>query len=157
MLHQILLVGLPGSGKSTTVKYLRMMYDKEGWEVDRSSWRPVILLNVVQSIIRVVEFVKAGSMDQEASAAVLKFLSSLYLLEADLKNVVRKEDKSHTDSTTPTPTSAQDRILTGSNGRLLQAYSEPFSDILPALNRIWTSELFGSALDGNGKKSENSP
>ncbi|KAF8887671.1 hypothetical protein CPB84DRAFT_1493298 [Gymnopilus junonius] len=58
-----MLVGLLGSGKSTTVKYCQMVHVKERWEAERRPWRAVVLLNTVQSIIHLFEFIKEGFTD----------------------------------------------------------------------------------------------
>ncbi|KAF8887665.1 G-protein alpha subunit-domain-containing protein [Gymnopilus junonius] len=62
---RIMLVGFPGSGKSTTVKYFRTIYEKERWEAERPSWRAIILLNTIQSFIHLFEFDQEGLFTDE--------------------------------------------------------------------------------------------
>ncbi|KAF9527656.1 G-protein alpha subunit [Crepidotus variabilis] len=56
---RVLLLGQSESGKSTTLKNFRMHYARESWEAERASWRAVIQLNVIRSIITIVETLQA--------------------------------------------------------------------------------------------------
>ncbi|KAF8958910.1 guanine nucleotide binding protein, alpha subunit [Flammula alnicola] len=62
---RVLLLGQSESGKSTTLKNFRMRYAKAAWEAERASWRAVIQLNIIRSIITIVETLQA-EMDGEA-------------------------------------------------------------------------------------------
>ncbi|KIM35946.1 hypothetical protein M413DRAFT_449483 [Hebeloma cylindrosporum] len=61
---RVLLLGQSESGKSTTLKNFRMKYAKESWDAERASWRAVIQLNLIRSIITIVETLQA-EMDGE--------------------------------------------------------------------------------------------
>ncbi|KAG5352786.1 hypothetical protein C0989_000448 [Termitomyces sp. Mn162] len=52
------------TGKSTTLKNFRMKYARAAWKVERLSWRVVIQLNLIRSIITIVEALQA-EMDGE--------------------------------------------------------------------------------------------
>ncbi|CAA7269764.1 unnamed protein product [Cyclocybe aegerita] len=56
---KVLLLGQSESGKSTTLKNFRMRYAKAAWDAERTSWRSVIQLNVIRSIITIVEILQA--------------------------------------------------------------------------------------------------
>ncbi|CAA7268550.1 unnamed protein product [Cyclocybe aegerita] len=56
---RVLLLGQSESGKSTTLKNFRMRYAKAAWEAERASWRSVIQLNIIRSIITIVEVLQA--------------------------------------------------------------------------------------------------
>ncbi|PPQ80176.1 hypothetical protein CVT26_008413 [Gymnopilus dilepis] len=64
----VLLVGLPGSGKSTTLKHFQMMYDKAGWEAGRPFWSAVILLHAVHSMIQCLEILATELPAQPSSS-----------------------------------------------------------------------------------------
>ncbi|KAH0581497.1 hypothetical protein H2248_011211 [Termitomyces sp. 'cryptogamus'] len=61
---KVLLLGQSESGKSTTLKNFRMKYARAAWKVERLSWRVVIQLNLIRSIITIVEALQA-EMDGE--------------------------------------------------------------------------------------------
>uniref|UniRef100_A0A8H8CDM9 G-alpha-domain-containing protein n=1 Tax=Psilocybe cubensis TaxID=181762 RepID=A0A8H8CDM9_PSICU len=61
---RVLLLGQSESGKSTTLKNFRMKYARADWDAERASWRAVIQLNVIRSIITIVEALQA-EMDGE--------------------------------------------------------------------------------------------
>ncbi|KDR69400.1 hypothetical protein GALMADRAFT_145447 [Galerina marginata CBS 339.88] len=61
---RVLLLGQSESGKSTTLKNFRMKYARAAWDAERASWRSVIQLNVIRSIITIVETLQA-EMDGE--------------------------------------------------------------------------------------------
>ncbi|KAF8156551.1 guanine nucleotide binding protein, alpha subunit [Crassisporium funariophilum] len=61
---RVLLLGQSESGKSTTLKNFRMRYAKDAWDAERASWRSVIQLNLIRSIITIVETLQA-EMDGE--------------------------------------------------------------------------------------------
>ncbi|KAF8208341.1 heterotrimeric G protein alpha subunit [Mycena galopus ATCC 62051] len=56
---RILLLGQGESGKSTTLKNFRMQYAREAWEKERTGWRAVVQLNIVRSIILILEIMEA--------------------------------------------------------------------------------------------------
>ncbi|PPQ76441.1 hypothetical protein CVT26_012955 [Gymnopilus dilepis] len=58
-LVRVLLLGQSESGKSTTLKNFRMKFARAAWDAERASWRSVIQLNVVRSIITIVETLQA--------------------------------------------------------------------------------------------------
>ncbi|KAF4616573.1 hypothetical protein D9613_008941 [Agrocybe pediades] len=61
---RVLLLGQSESGKSTTLKNFRMRYARAAWDLERASWRSVIQLNVIRTIITIVETIQA-EMDGE--------------------------------------------------------------------------------------------
>ncbi|KAG6884401.1 hypothetical protein C0993_011489 [Termitomyces sp. T159_Od127] len=61
---KVLLLGQAESGKSTTLKNFRMKYARAAWKAERLSWRAVIQLNLIRSIITIVEALQA-EMDDE--------------------------------------------------------------------------------------------
>lgn len=61
---KVLLLGQSESGKSTTLKNFRMKYAPEEWSRERNAWRAVIQLNLIRSIITIVEILQA-EMDGE--------------------------------------------------------------------------------------------
>ncbi|KAF8056516.1 G-protein alpha subunit [Lyophyllum atratum] len=56
---KVLLLGQSESGKSTTLKNFRMKYARADWKAERLSWRSVIQLNLIRSIITIVETLQA--------------------------------------------------------------------------------------------------
>ncbi|RDB20287.1 Guanine nucleotide-binding protein alpha-4 subunit [Hypsizygus marmoreus] len=56
---KVLLLGQSESGKSTTLKNFRMKYARAAWKAERASWRAVIQLNLIRSIITIVETLQA--------------------------------------------------------------------------------------------------
>ncbi|KAE9407524.1 guanine nucleotide binding protein, alpha subunit [Gymnopus androsaceus JB14] len=58
-LTKILLLGQSESGKSTTLKNFRLAYAREEWEAEKVSWRAVIQLNLIRSILSILETVRA--------------------------------------------------------------------------------------------------
>lgn len=70
----LLLLGQSESGKSTLLKQFRMIHSLDRFESERSTWRPVILLNVFNTIRNVLSIAmeardrsdpEASSIDQE--------------------------------------------------------------------------------------------
>ncbi|ESK89094.1 putative g-protein alpha subunit [Moniliophthora roreri MCA 2997] len=62
-LIKVLLLGQSESGKSTTLKNLRMAYAKEEWLREKASWRAVIQLNLIRSISVILETLRAEIED----------------------------------------------------------------------------------------------
>lgn len=62
-LVKVLLLGQSESGKSTALKNFRMKYARTAWRHERASWRAVIQLNVIRSILAVVETLQAEMDD----------------------------------------------------------------------------------------------
>ncbi|KAK2464076.1 hypothetical protein APHAL10511_003906 [Amanita phalloides] len=56
---RILLLGQAESGKSTTLKNLRMKYAHQEWAQERAVWRSVIQLNLIRSILIIVDALRA--------------------------------------------------------------------------------------------------
>ncbi|KAF8913503.1 guanine nucleotide binding protein, alpha subunit [Mucidula mucida] len=76
-LVRVLLLGQSESGKSTTLKNLRLAYDLEEWTRERASWRSVVQLNVIRSVHALLE---------DSTDSLLKLrLAPLRRVEADLK------------------------------------------------------------------------
>ncbi|KAG5641747.1 hypothetical protein DXG03_004292 [Asterophora parasitica] len=58
---KVLLLGQSESGKSTTLKNFRMKYARAAWKAERLFWRAVIQLNLIRSIITVLDTLQAES------------------------------------------------------------------------------------------------
>ncbi|KAJ7599076.1 guanine nucleotide binding protein, alpha subunit [Mycena floridula] len=56
---KLLLLGQSESGKSTTLKNFRMAYAANEWNREKASWKTVIQLNLIRSIITIVETLQA--------------------------------------------------------------------------------------------------
>ncbi|EDR01363.1 G-protein alpha subunit [Laccaria bicolor S238N-H82] len=54
-LVRVLLLGQSESGKSTTLKNFRMKYSRAQWKAERLSWRAVIQLNLVRSVLTILD------------------------------------------------------------------------------------------------------
>ncbi|KAK7038824.1 hypothetical protein VNI00_010454 [Paramarasmius palmivorus] len=62
-LIKVLLLGQSESGKSTTLKNLRMAYARDEWLREKASWRAVIQLNLIRSINTIMETLRAEIED----------------------------------------------------------------------------------------------
>ncbi|KAF8224509.1 G-alpha-domain-containing protein [Tricholoma matsutake] len=67
---KVLLLGQSESGKSTTLKNFRMKYARAAWKQERASWRTVIQLNLIRSIITIVETLQV-EMDSSVDDSIL--------------------------------------------------------------------------------------
>lgn len=56
---KVLLLGQSESGKSTTLKNFRMKYARSEWEAELSTWRTVIQLNLLRSVILILDTLQA--------------------------------------------------------------------------------------------------
>ncbi|KAF9461031.1 G-protein alpha subunit [Collybia nuda] len=56
---KVLLLGQSESGKSTTLKNFRMTYARTAWKQERASWRAVIQLNIIRSVMTIIETLEA--------------------------------------------------------------------------------------------------
>jgi hypothetical protein len=54
----LLLLGQSESGKSTLLKQYRMIFERDSFEAERKTWRPVILLNVFNTVRNVLSVAK---------------------------------------------------------------------------------------------------
>ncbi|KAI9463919.1 guanine nucleotide binding protein, alpha subunit [Russula earlei] len=54
---KVLLLGQSESGKSTTLKNFQLQYARETWIEERSSWRAIIQLNLIRTIVTVLDLV----------------------------------------------------------------------------------------------------
>ncbi|EIW87241.1 G-alpha-domain-containing protein [Coniophora puteana RWD-64-598 SS2] len=52
---KVLLLGQSESGKSTTLKQFQLMHSPAAFNADRTAWRAVIYLNLVKSILRILD------------------------------------------------------------------------------------------------------
>ncbi|KAJ7590518.1 guanine nucleotide binding protein, alpha subunit [Mycena floridula] len=97
---KVLLLGQSESGKSTTLKNFRMKYAQDEWIREKMAWRAVIQLNLIRSIITIVETLQAeadseytGDMEESGLSAALTDqhrllklrLGPLRRVETDLK------------------------------------------------------------------------
>ncbi|CAE6450955.1 unnamed protein product [Rhizoctonia solani] len=55
--RKVLVLGQSESGKSTLVKQFRLMQSPEAFAIERESWKSIIYLNVVRSILKVIDTV----------------------------------------------------------------------------------------------------
>lgn len=58
-LVKVLLLGQSESGKSTTLKNFRLKYARAAWKQERLSWRSVIQLNLVRSVLIILDAIQA--------------------------------------------------------------------------------------------------
>ncbi|KAJ7216564.1 heterotrimeric G protein alpha subunit, partial [Mycena pura] len=75
---RILLLGQGESGKSTTLKNFRMQYARDAWEQERNGWRAVVQLNIIRSIILILDIIEAemsGNVPVEEDEAIPRRLS----------------------------------------------------------------------------------
>ncbi|EAU80314.1 hypothetical protein CC1G_13233 [Coprinopsis cinerea okayama7 len=56
---RVLLLGQSESGKSTTLKNFRMRYAREEWQAELASWRTVIQLNLIRSVLSILDAVQS--------------------------------------------------------------------------------------------------
>ncbi|KAJ7135441.1 heterotrimeric G protein alpha subunit [Mycena crocata] len=73
---RILLLGQGESGKSTTLKNFRMQYARDAWEQERTGWRAVVQLNIIRSIILILEIIEgemSGNVPLEEDEAPRRF------------------------------------------------------------------------------------
>ncbi|CAK5278367.1 unnamed protein product [Mycena citricolor] len=66
---RILLLGQGESGKSTTLKNFRMQYAREDWESERAGWRAVVQLNIIRSIVHILDLIESETSGGAASGA----------------------------------------------------------------------------------------
>ncbi|KAI0049030.1 G-alpha-domain-containing protein [Auriscalpium vulgare] len=52
---KVLLLGQSESGKSTTLKNFQMHYSTELWQEERSSWRAIVQLNLIRSVVSLLD------------------------------------------------------------------------------------------------------
>ncbi|KDQ49993.1 hypothetical protein JAAARDRAFT_63399 [Jaapia argillacea MUCL 33604] len=67
---KVLLLGQSESGKSTTLKNFQIAYAREGWKAERASWRAVVQLNLVKSVIVILNALEeemAGHHETQSS------------------------------------------------------------------------------------------
>ncbi|CAE6441842.1 unnamed protein product [Rhizoctonia solani] len=55
--RKVLVLGQSESGKSTLVKQFRLMQSQEAFAIERNSWKCIIYLNIVRSILKVIDTV----------------------------------------------------------------------------------------------------
>ncbi|EAU89179.2 guanine nucleotide-binding protein alpha subunit [Coprinopsis cinerea okayama7 len=67
---RVLLLGQSESGKSTTLKNFRMRFAPEEWQAELVSWRAVIQLNLIRSVLSILDAIKA-ELDNEPNQPFL--------------------------------------------------------------------------------------
>ncbi|KAH8827961.1 G-alpha-domain-containing protein [Flagelloscypha sp. PMI_526] len=91
---KILILGQSYSGKSTTLKNIQMQYGRDQWEQERSTWKIVILLNLLRGANTILDALAAPTIKHAAALSVetnTKFeayqsrLSSLKALQSVLE------------------------------------------------------------------------
>lgn len=65
---KVLLLGQSESGKSTTLKNLRLRYARQAWKEELKSWRAVIQLNLIHSVNTILEALQA-ELDSDPSSS----------------------------------------------------------------------------------------
>ncbi|CUA68168.1 Guanine nucleotide-binding protein alpha-4 subunit [Ustilago maydis 521] [Rhizoctonia solani] len=55
--RKVLVLGQSESGKSTLVKQFRLMQSPEAFAIERESWKSIIYLNIVRSILKIIDTV----------------------------------------------------------------------------------------------------
>jgi guanine nucleotide-binding protein subunit alpha len=58
-LVKVLLLGQSESGKSTILKNFRLKYAVKAWRAERTAWRAVIQLNLIRSVVIILEAIQA--------------------------------------------------------------------------------------------------
>ncbi|KAF8626653.1 hypothetical protein AX15_004744 [Amanita polypyramis BW_CC] len=61
---KLLLLGQSESGKTATLKNFQLMYNKHEWSEERASWRPVIYLNLVRAVNRILDLMEREVSDR---------------------------------------------------------------------------------------------
>lgn len=67
----LLLLGQSESGKSTLLKQFRLIHSLSSFESERSTWRPVILLNVFNTVRNVLSVAKEACERDDPEASVI--------------------------------------------------------------------------------------
>lgn len=62
---RVLLLGQSESGKSTTLKNFRMRFAQEEWRSELASWRTVIYLNLLRSVLTILDALQAELGDAD--------------------------------------------------------------------------------------------
>jgi len=66
---KVLLIGQSESGKSTTLKNFQMQYARETWLDERSSWRAIIQLNLIRTVVALLDFIGEALADSYYDAS----------------------------------------------------------------------------------------
>ncbi|TFK64784.1 hypothetical protein BDN72DRAFT_901266 [Pluteus cervinus] len=66
---RVLLLGQSESGKSTTLKNFRMKYARAAWKEERNSWRSVIQLNLLRSVLTILGALQAEMNQQRLTSS----------------------------------------------------------------------------------------
>ncbi|KAJ3971624.1 guanine nucleotide binding protein, alpha subunit [Lentinula raphanica] len=69
---RVLLLGQSESGKSTFLKFFKLMHDSKAFSAERASWRAVIQLNVVRSIHIILDAMTHPSQSRHSHRTVPK-------------------------------------------------------------------------------------
>ncbi|KAJ7746452.1 guanine nucleotide-binding protein alpha-4 subunit [Mycena maculata] len=64
---RLLLLGQSESGKSTTLRQFQRLYTPTRWRAERREWRGVVHLNVVRSVLTILEALGPGTSENSAS------------------------------------------------------------------------------------------
>ncbi|KAF9000823.1 G-protein alpha subunit [Cyathus striatus] len=140
---RVLLLGQSESGKSTTLKNFRMRYARTQWKQERLSWRSVIQLNLVRSIITITETLQS-EMDNEPIESIPDdptSPSTSYAYSYTDSRALRKPSN-NSRSGTPTPESG----LTGKH-QLLKLRLGPLRRVEADLKK----RLGAGAYEDDGK------
>lgn len=81
---KVLLLGQSESGKSTTLKNFQMQYARDTWLEERSSWRAIIQLNLIRSIVTLLDL-----LGEALSGPALDSPSALGMLLTEKHRLLR--------------------------------------------------------------------
>ncbi|CAE6374443.1 unnamed protein product [Rhizoctonia solani] len=120
--RKVLVLGQSESGKSTLVKQFRLLQSSEAFAIERESWKSIIYLNIIRSILKVIDAV-APNFNLKTPAPADPDSKSFALLRLKLMPL-RSVEKSIVESLSSPSQMAQTRgynsystMLPRSNGR----------------------------------------
>ncbi|KAI0248951.1 G-alpha-domain-containing protein [Lactifluus subvellereus] len=81
---KVLLLGQSESGKSTTLKNFQMQYARETWLEERSSWRAIIQLNLIRSVVSLLDLLGEALTNSASDTASFSLTEKHRLLRLRL-------------------------------------------------------------------------
>ncbi|CCA72164.1 related to guanine nucleotide-binding protein alpha-4 subunit [Serendipita indica DSM 11827] len=84
---KVLLLGQAESGKSTTLKNMKLVYAKDSFRAERGSWVPIVHFNILRQMVSVVRLVEEAIGLQEAEEASRQRESSESRLDPERQSV----------------------------------------------------------------------
>ncbi|KDQ55943.1 hypothetical protein JAAARDRAFT_36721 [Jaapia argillacea MUCL 33604] len=107
---KVLLLGQSESGKSTTLKNFQLTFARRAWAEERSSWKAVIQLNLVRSVIKVLDLV-CRDMAKWAPPFQSEFESEIDDDEEQVPSSPPASPTSPLDISKPSPFTEKHRLL----------------------------------------------